>query len=82
MENEALLIVSDAAPVFETVTLSVLLVPAVTLPKSRLALLKAKIPDCCGWPELTPWQPIMVARERRSSPSLIALRGLAVQVVE
>jgi hypothetical protein len=47
LEMEALLMVTEAVPVFEAVAVSVLLVPASTLPKSRLALLIAKVPDCC-----------------------------------
>ena len=47
LEIATLLIVTEAAPVFETVVVSVLLVPAVTLPNSRLALPRTKVPDCC-----------------------------------
>jgi hypothetical protein len=47
LEMEALVIVTETVPVFETLAVSVLLVPASTLPKSRLALLIAKVPDCC-----------------------------------
>ena len=36
----------EAVPVFDAVTVTVLLVPAVTLPKSRLALLRDNVPDC------------------------------------
>jgi len=46
LETAALLIVTEAAPVFEAVTDMVLVVPAVTLPKSRLRLLRSKLPDC------------------------------------
>lgn len=46
LEMEALVIVMEAVPVFETAAVSVLLVPASTLPKSRLAPLIAKVPDC------------------------------------
>jgi hypothetical protein len=46
LEIEALLTVMEAVPVFVAVTVSVLLVPAATLPKSRLALLRDKVPDC------------------------------------
>jgi hypothetical protein len=45
LEIDALLTVIEALPVFDAVTVSVLLVPAVTLPKSRLALLRARVPD-------------------------------------
>jgi hypothetical protein len=39
-----LLTVTEAVPVFDTVTVKVLLVPAVTLPKSRVAPLKDRVP--------------------------------------
>ena len=47
VEIEALLTVIEAVPVFDAVMLMVLLVPVVTLPKSRLAPLKAKTPRGC-----------------------------------
>jgi hypothetical protein len=47
LETEALVMVTEAVPVFEAVAVRVLLVPASTLPKSRLAPLIAKAPDCC-----------------------------------
>lgn len=47
LEMEALVMVTEVVPVFEAVAVIVLLVPASTLPKSRLALLIAKVPDCC-----------------------------------
>lgn len=46
LEIEALVTVIEAVPVFEAVTVSVLLMPAVTLPKSRLALFRDKVPAC------------------------------------
>lgn len=46
LEMEALVIVTEAAPVFDAVMVSVLLVPEVTVPKSRLALPNARVPDC------------------------------------
>lgn len=50
LEIEALLTVTEAVPVFVAVMVSVLLVPAVTLPKSRLALFRDNVPacDCVG----------------------------------
>ena len=36
----------EAVPVFVAVTVRVLLVPAVTLPKSRLAVFRDKVPAC------------------------------------
>jgi hypothetical protein len=80
VEIAALLIVTGAVPVFEMAKVSVLLVPVVTLPKSRLALAKSKAPDCtwvAGLVELNPWQPTRIARLRRSSPTLAALRPFA-----
>jgi hypothetical protein len=44
VEMVTLLTVTEAVPVFDTVTVKVLLVPAVTLPKSRVAPLKDKVP--------------------------------------
>ena len=46
LEIEALLTVMEAVPVFDAVSVRVLLVPAVTLPKSRLALFRDNVPDC------------------------------------
>ena len=46
LEIDALLTVMEAVPVFDAVTVSVLLAPAVTLPKSRLVLLREKMPAC------------------------------------
>jgi hypothetical protein len=46
VEIDALLTVTEAVPVFDTVMVIVLLVPAVTLPKSRLAPLRDKVPTC------------------------------------
>ena len=75
VEMETLLMLTEAAPVFDAEKVKVLLVPAVTLPKSRLALLSRIVPTCvvcwlAGLEELNPWQPTMVARARRSSPTL------------
>ena len=61
LETVALLTVTDADPEFVTVTASVLVVPATTLPKSRLAFASDRLPSC-GWlllgglPALRPWQ--------------------------
>ena len=80
LEIEALLTVIEAAPVFDAVMLMVLLVPVVTLPKSRLAPLKAKTPRGC-WVEdlleLNPWQPIRMARLRKTSARLQVRRSSA-----
>lgn len=75
LEIEALLTVTEAVPVFEAVTVSVLLVPAATLPKSRLALFRDKVPACVAWvaalAELNPWQPSRKGRivERTNAPA-------------
>src|ERR1035438_2727164 len=70
VEIDRLVTVADPAPVFETVIDSVLLVPAVTLPKSRLPPLRDKVPDCdctlAELPELNPWQPTIIARQSRT----------------
>lgn len=71
LEIEAVLTVTEAVPVFEAVTVSVLLVPAVTLPKSRLALFRDKVPasvDCvAALAELNPWQPSRKVRSAKRS---------------
>lgn len=46
VEMETLLMLTEAAPVFDAEKVKVLLVPAVTLPKSRLALLRRIVPTC------------------------------------
>jgi hypothetical protein len=87
LENDALLTVIEAVPVFVAVILNVLLVPAVTEPKSRLAPLRDNVPapDCGCWMAgllvLTPWQPTIVARQRRTIPSLLARLGFTASVV-
>jgi hypothetical protein len=84
VEMVTLLTVTEAVPVFVTVTVKVLLVPAVTLPKSKLAPLNDKVPVCCCWLELlvlTPWQPTIIARQKRTIPSWLArLRCMAPNV--
>jgi hypothetical protein len=47
VETAALLIVIDVAPEFVAVTVRVLLLPALTLPKSRLRLPRERLPFCC-----------------------------------
>jgi hypothetical protein len=77
VEIVTLLTVMEAVPVFDTVMVNVLLVSAVTVPKSRMAPLKDKVPVCgcteADLLELNPWQPTIVARQRRTIPSLLAL---------
>jgi hypothetical protein len=48
LEIETLAMLNGAALVFDAVNVKVLLVPAVTLPKSRLAPLNTKPPACAG----------------------------------
>jgi len=49
LEIETLAMLRGAALVFDADKVNVLLVPAVTLPKSRLAPLNTKPPTCAGW---------------------------------
>ena len=86
LEIEALLTVRETVPVFEAAAVMVLLWPAVTMPKSRLAPLKAKVPSgcCCAadLPELNPWQPTRKVRPttRSNAPItfLICFEQIAV----
>ena len=74
LEIVALLTVMEAVPVLVAVMVSVLLVPAVTLPKSSVAVLNDKVPPAGGVIAalvLNPWHPTMVARQRRTIPSLL-----------
>lgn len=81
VEMAAPLTVTEADPVFVAMTLNALLLPAVTLPKSRLAAVSDRVPDCWppeGGPALTPWQPTMRASPaRRSSTPAASRRHLA-----
>jgi hypothetical protein len=52
VDTEALLIVTEAFPEFVAVTVSVLLALGLTSPKSRLALLRTRLP--LGWPPPEP----------------------------
>jgi hypothetical protein len=83
VEIVTLLTVMEAVPVFDTVIVRVLLVPAVALPKSRMPPLKDKVPvcGCTALLELNPWQPTIVARQRRTIPSLLALLPFTAPVV-
>ena len=76
VENAAPLMLRDAVPEFVAVTVRVLLLPAVILPKSRFIALNESVPD--GWPgepeppALTPWQPARnVSPARRSRAAVI-----------
>ena len=77
VEKEALVIITAASPEFVALTVTLLLVPALTVPKSRLELDQVRLPpaDCCplGLPVLTPWQPSNVTKARKA--------GMAVQRV-
>lgn len=75
LEIEALLTVILVMPVLVAVMVSVLLVPAVTLPKSRVFVLRDKVPPIgcvIAGLELNPWQPTIIARQTRTIPSLLA----------
>jgi hypothetical protein len=72
LDTFALLTVTAADPEFVAVTVSVLVAPATTLPKSMLALASERVPICCcvffgGLPALRPWQP---ARKERPNKSI------------
>jgi hypothetical protein len=72
LEIVALLTVIEAVPVLVAVIVSVLLVPAVTLPKSRVPVLNDKVPPTgcvIAGLALNPWQPTIIARQRRTIPS-------------
>ena len=62
--------VTDAVPEFVAVTGRVLLLPAATLPKSRLEVPQGKTAGCCwleGPAALTPWQPTRKVRHRQKN---------------
>ena len=67
VEIETLLTVIEAFPVLVAFTVSVLFDPAVTLPKSKVALANDRELDCC-WlePALTPWHAVRNARPSRT----------------
>lgn len=66
----------EVLPVLVAVIVSVLLVPVVTVPKSRLAPLNDRVPPTgcviAALLELNPWQPTIVARQRTIIPTLLA----------
>lgn len=69
VEMVALLMMTDALPEFVAVTVRVLLLPGVTLPKFRLALPRERLPT--GFvelaPALTPWHATSEPMAERSS---------------
>ena len=76
VEMTTLLTLTDAVPEFVAVTVRVLVVPAVMLPKSRFIALSESVPE--GWPgepeppALTPWQPARnMSPARRSTAAVI-----------
>ena len=80
LEIVALLTVILALPVLVAVMVSVLLEPAVTLPKSSVAVLNDKVPPTgCVIAdfELNPWQPTIIVRQTRTVPSLAQLPFMA-----
>ena len=71
LEIAMLLMVTVASPEFFTVTDSVLVLPAATFPKSRVAVESESVPGCC-WvsdlPTLKPWQPASkMSADKRST---------------
>jgi hypothetical protein len=74
VEIAALLMVSDADPEFVAVAERVLLLPAVTVPKSSVVVGRERVPYCC-WPgeapTLKPWQPTRKVRpaRRKNTPA-------------
>lgn len=71
LDTVALLTVTAADPEFVAVTVTVLVVPATTLPKSMLAFARDRFPICCwvslgGLPALSPWQAVKKERPNRS----------------
>lgn|ERR1700683_1386666 len=86
LEIDALLSVMEAVLVLDAVNVNVLLVPAVTLPKLRLAPLRDRVPACtccvaADLLELKPWQPTIVARQRSTIPSWLRLSRLTAPIV-
>lgn len=69
VEMVALLMVTDAFPGFVALTVRVLLLPGVTLPKLRLAFPRERLPTGLEEPppELTPWHPTSEPTANRSS---------------
>lgn len=85
VENVALVTVMEAVPVFVKVVDKVLLVPAVTVPKSTVVPLRVKMPVSACWLlellVLTPWQPTIIAKPSRTIPSLLTLLAFTAAVV-
>jgi hypothetical protein len=80
VETETLLTVIDADPEFDALTVRVLLLPADTLPKSRVVAASTRLPICC-WleaPVLTPWHPTNNVRLISINKAVNALAGLAL----
>jgi hypothetical protein len=71
VEIVAPLMTTDALPEFVAVTVRVLLLPGVTLPKLRLAFPRERLPTAFVEPPpaLTPWHPTREPRAKRSSPA-------------
>ena len=69
------LTVIELVPEFVAKTVRVLLLPATTLPKLRLAAPKESVLDCPEElpPALTPWQPVKTARNAKSNNALAIL---------
>ena len=67
LEIETLLMVTEAGPEFVAVADRVLLLPAATLPKSRVVDCRERVLCWLEEPPLTPWQPIREVRPARRS---------------
>ena len=82
VEILTLLIVTDAGPELVAVADRVLLLPAVTLPKFRVAVARERVPGC-GWLEeaaLKPWQPTRKASPARRSNTQAAFQRYFEQI--
>lgn len=83
-DTVALLMVTAADPEFVAVTVSVLVAPVITLPKSMLAFARDRSP-ICGWvslgelPALSPWQPARKDRPKRSINSCAVVQDFCAR---
>lgn len=84
VDSATLLIVTGCASEFAAVTVSVLLLPKVTLPKLRLDAPNERLPVCCWLEEelaaLKPWQPTSRLRQASNSKVAAALVGLSEEI--
>ena len=84
-EIEALVTVRDAEPVFDTVIDKDLVLPVVTEPKPRTLPFRVSVPEVgctvADLLELKPWQPTMVARQRKTRPRQLARLHLISEIL-